>query len=444
MNKIAEDARSIFTAGVDAVRARPLVRREVQIDGDHMCVGEKSWSRNDFDRIIIIGAGKAATQMTAGLVEVIDGWLPYVGWINVPEGTEAPIPNITVHPARPAGRNEPSEAGVQGTQEIVQLVKNASSRDLCLALISGGGSALLPSPIKGITLEDKLNVTKFLSAAGANINELNTVRKQLSDVKGGGLLRACRAGELITMVLSDVLGDPLDLIASGPTVPDQSTVPDALAVLQRFDPNRTLPSNIYVALNNEPVTPSQITTRHHTFVIGNNAVAVDEAGIRAEGLGYNHAMQSANTSEGSAEEVGKHLAEMTLRMLREDADVDLPDQRRGTDSAFGRRSDPWTRRPKSTTRFGGVPTSARDRCQRRRVGSFCDLVGWNRRRRWSDRRSRRHSFPRRASTCRELGLDLADHLRRNDAYTFFEKTGGLLITGPTGTNVCDVRVVVVG
>jgi glycerate-2-kinase len=443
MKQLDQDARSIFNAGVDAVRARSLVRREVKIDGDFLCIGENCWSRKDFDRIIIIGAGKAATQMTAGLVEVIQSWSPYIGWINVPEGTVEPIAKITVHAARAAGLNEPSEAGVRGTQEILRMLRGATSRDLCIALISGGGSALLPAPIDGITLEDKLAVTRFLSAAGANINELNTVRKQLSAVKGGGLLRACRAGEMITIVLSDVLGDPLHLIASGPTVPDPSTAEEALAVLRRFDPNCKLPANIYGVLENHPRGSSPMTTRHHTFVIGNNAVAVDEAGIHAESLGYNHAMQSAKTCEGYAEEVGEHLAEMTLRMLRDDTGVDClitggePTVHLADEAIRGRggrnqqlvlaaykrlldsqmSNDEWDRLAILSGGTDGEdgPTDA--------AGAI--LSG---------------DVHRRAV---QLGLDVADHLRRNDAYSFFEKLGGLFITGPTGTNVCDIRVALV-
>ena len=127
---------------------------------------------------------------------------------------------IHLHAARPAGVNEPTPEGVAGALEILRLVESLGPDDLCLCLISGGGSALMPAPVEGITLADKLAVTRHLSAAGANIEQLNTVRKQLSRIKGGGLLRACRAGRLVSLIISDVLGDPLDVIASGPTVPD--------------------------------------------------------------------------------------------------------------------------------------------------------------------------------------------------------------------------------
>ena len=381
--------------------------------------------------------------MTEGLVEVIDGWLPHTGWINVPEGTEKPIKNVTVHPARPAGVNEPTEAGVEGTRQILKLAQDASSRDLLIALISGGGSALLPAPTSGITLEDKLAVTRFLSGAGADITELNTVRKHLSDVKGGGLLRASRAGRLITLVLSDVLGDPLDLIASGPTVTDSSTKADAIAVLEKFDRGRRLSPSIYRVLESDETTEVTPTSESHTIILGNNAVAVDEAGIRAESLGYNHAMQSATTCEGAAEDVGKLLAEMTVRMLRDEKQVDClitggePTVRLADESIRGRggrnqqlvlaayqylrganlRDDEWER---FAILSGG--TDGEDGPTDAAGAILCESV-------------------HRAAV--ERGLDVDEHLSRNDAYSFFEKAGGLLFTGPTGTNVCDLRVVVV-
>ena len=154
------------------------------------------------------------------------------GWVNVPEDCVRSLPYITLHGARPAGVNEPTEAGVAGARRILEIVNSLGPNDLCFCLISGGGSALLP--VEAITLADKQAVTKHLSGAGANIEELNTVRKQLSRIKGGGLARACRAGRLITLIISDVIGDPLDVIASGPTVPDSKTPQDALDVLERF------------------------------------------------------------------------------------------------------------------------------------------------------------------------------------------------------------------
>ncbi len=449
MADLRSDAISIWTAGVDAVRARSLVGRVVSVDDDRLRVDDQEWSRQDFDQILLVGAGKAATAMAEGFLDAVDRWLPIHGWINVPEGTVKELPGIRVHPARPAGVNEPTEMGVRGTEAILELVSSADPRDLCVALISGGGSALLPAPAAGITLEDKLAVTRRLSDSGADITELNTVRKQLSAVKGGRLWKRCRAGWLLTLVLSDVLGDPLDLIASGPTVPDDSTPQQALEVLRRYDPDRRVSPRVYRRLetprqDDAPSAPSPPLTN---LIIGNNALAVDEAGLQAERLGYNHAMNSARSGEGAAEQVGHHLATMAIEMLRgggtshrtdclitggEPTVTLAPAEMRGlggrnqqlalaayqTLAAAGLSETQWQRLAILSAGTDGEdgPTDA--------AGAVVDA-----------------HVHRRAV---EQRLDVTDALARNDAYHFFERAEGLFRTGPTGTNVCDLRVLLVG
>ena len=226
---------------------------------------------------------------------------------------------VRLHPARPAGINEPTAEGVHGTEEILRIVGSLGPDDLCFVLISGGGSALLPAPAPGVTLADKLAVTRHLSAAGANIAELNAVRRHLSRIKGGGLARACHAGRLFALIISDVPGDPLDVIASGPTVDNRSTPQDALDVLERYDGLRELPAVAAylqrLADNPAEALPAPPACRVTNLVIGNNALAVDAAGMAAERLGYSHAMIVAAEPEGTAESVGEHLAVMARTML---------------------------------------------------------------------------------------------------------------------------------
>ena len=145
MDSLKCDATSIWTAGVDAVRAKPLVRRSVQVCGDDLRIGDHRWSRDEFDRILVVGAGKAGTAMTEGLLEAIGPWLSIRGWVNVPEGTEASLPGVHIHPARPAGRNEPTEQGEAGAKQMLKMVESATERDLCIALISGGGQRTVAS-----------------------------------------------------------------------------------------------------------------------------------------------------------------------------------------------------------------------------------------------------------------------------------------------------------
>ncbi len=463
MTNLRQDAVEIWNAGVDAVRAEGLVHREVSVDGDRLVIGAQQWKRCDFDRVLVVGAGKAGAAMTRGLIASLGGWLPVSGWVNVPEGTEVakiingkPLSgNVHLHPARPPGINEPTAEGVIGTKQIIQKVSDAGQRDLCIALISGGGSALMPAPHPEISLADKLQVTQFLSGAGADIRELNTVRKHLSCIKGGGLLVACKAAELITLVLSDVLGDPLDLIASGPTVIDSSTPGQALEVLETYDLKKHLPESVYRALrlqmSNATRQPKVQTEdsevcRHTTLVIGNNAVAVDEAGIMAERRGYNHVMQSARQSEGTAEDVGRRLAEMAIHMLR-------PESATHRNDCLITGGEPIVKlAPEAIRGLGGrnqqlilsaYQTLLASDLSEREWQGLCLLSGG----------TDGEDGPTDAAgaildhevhqNARRQQLKPDEYLKRNDAYHFFEQTGGLLKTGPTGTNVCDVRVVVV-
>ena len=278
----------------------------------------------------------------------------------------------------------------------------------------------MPAPVEGITLADKLAVTRHLSAAGANIEQLNTVRKQLSRIKGGGLARACRAGRLVSLIISDVLGDPLDVIASGPTVADTSTPEAALDVLERSP--RARPASgprVFDYLESEAGTPTRPrpTCRVTNLIIGNNATAVDAAGMEAERLGYSHAMICADRSEGPAEEVGRHLAEMALHM------------RAGPGpNCLISGGEPVVKLVDASRRgLGGrnqqLVLAALERLAARRRRGHRAALRRDRRRRRPDRRRRRVLDASILAAAQQLGLDPADYLARNDAYHFFEPAG---------------------
>ena len=449
---------AIWHAAVAAVDSRRLVRDNVRVERPWLWVGGERLLLSDVRRILVVGAGKAGAGMAEGfegaLGEAVMAEKQVTGWINVPEDCVRPLKRIHLHAARPPGLNEPTPAGVQGAEQILQLVRSAADEDLCVCLLSGGGSALLPAPAAGITLADKQALARHLSAAGANIRELNAVRKQLSRIKGGGLARACRAGCLITLIISDVLGDPLEVIASGPTVPDPATPHEALDILRRFAAREAgISPRVFEFLTQAAEQPLQerahLRTRVVHRIIGNNAKAVDAAGAEAERRGYAHAMMAATQLEGQAEDVGRHLAEMADRMRREPGPDCLitggepvvqlaPPDRRGLGGrnqqlvlaaldrlirlAEGRAPEPATRNPLQALALlsGGTdgedgPTDA--------AGAMIDEAVF-------DAMCRQHMLPQ-------------DYLRRNDAYHFFQPLGALIKTGPTHTNVCDVRVAVV-
>lgn len=433
----------IWRAGLSAVDSQRLVRRALSLDGSTLVAGDLRLSLERIGRIAVVGAGKAGAGMATAIEGVLGpDWLARkhtVGWVNVPDDCVRHLDHVWLHGARPPGVNEPTAAGVLGAAEILRIVESLGPEDLCLCLISGGGSALLPAPVEAITLADKLAVTRHLSAAGATIEELNTVRKQLSRIKGGGLARACRAGWLVALVISDVPGDPLDVIASGPTVPDTSTARDALEILDRFEAKKAgISPAVFDFLERKTwIEHGPPSCRVTNLVIGNNATAVEAAAAEAVRLGYRPATESAARPEGLAEEVGCRLADLALAMRRT-AGADclasggepvvklVGAARRGRGgrnqqlvlAALTRLSD---RGPAGIAILSGGtdgedgPTDA--------AGAVVD-----------------ESIIQAAA---RKNLDPADYLVRNDAYHFFEPLGALVKTGPTHTNVCDLRVVVV-
>ena len=196
--QLREDARRIWWAGVQAVQPKNLIPQVVRLEDNCLWIEDRLLDLRQIERIVIVGAGKAGASMTLALESVLGNRLlqekDVRGWVNVPADCVQPTKKVVLHAARPAGLNEPTAEGISGTQEILRLVSELGPDDLCLCLISGGGSALLPAPISGLSLESKGVLTREISARGGSIQQLNTVRRELSNIKGGGLARACRAG----------------------------------------------------------------------------------------------------------------------------------------------------------------------------------------------------------------------------------------------------------
>jgi glycerate 2-kinase len=469
---LREHALCIWHAGVEAVRSERLVKQAVRVEGRWLHVGDERIDLTPIRRIAVVGAGKASAGMAAAIEEILlaptnAAKIDLIGWVNVPADCVRPLRHVHLHAARPAGLNEPTAEGVAGSVEMLRIVGSLSPDDLCLCLLSGGGSALLPAPVEGITLADKQQVTRHLSAAGANIRELNTVRKQLSRIKGGGLPRACRAGRLITLVISDVLGDPLDIIASGPTVPDTSTPAEALAVLERFGARETgVPPRVFEYLERRMASGGQLLASggrqppdgggHFAVnpsgglrpplaehvIIGNNAAAVEAAGDEAQRLGYCCVLDAAQTLEGQAEDVGGRLAQTALRMR---------DQ--GGPNCLISGGEPVVCLVEASRRgLGGrnqqlvlaaLEILAGDGMRNIALHNIALLSGGTDGEDGPTDAAGAVIDEHVLAKAQALGLDLADHLARNDAYHFFEPLDALIKTGPTHTNVCDLRVVVV-
>ncbi len=455
LSRISRDAIEIWQAGVEAVRADRVVEREVRCDRHTLSIQGDTWELDPKGRLIIVGAGKATFGMAKGLEAALQKLAPEIeriGWINVPEGTAVAPLDHRIHSceARPLGANEPTPLVMDGTQRILEMVADARPNDTVVCLLSGGGSALLCAPVLGVTLEDKLAVTQALSSNGASIEQLNLVRSALSRVKRGGLARSCNANQMITLVLSDVLGDPLETIASGPTVQaapiDRSGVSKMMMdIVQDY---KQIPVSVWRSLvvggireQQSPTSPTRLPVNNAHYVLANNATAVDAAGIEAVRRGYAYYMESSPRSEGSAEALGRSLANQCLQLAKHpeiqclitggEPNVVLPANRlRGKGgrnqhlvlAAFdelqrqGVQSDQLA---KLAILSGGTdgedgPTDA--------AGAWLDALVYER--------------------ALAAGLDSKDFLERCDSYNFFGQTDSLLKTGPTHTNVCDIRVAI--
>jgi hydroxypyruvate reductase len=448
--QLREDALAIWRAGVAAVDSERLVREHVRAAGDALYVDDEPIALEKDARVVVVGAGKAGAGMAAGLEaalgEELMSRVELSGWVNVPADCVRTLSRIKLHAARPAHVNEPTADGVFGAEQILKMVSRLTPRDVCICLLSGGGSALLPAP-EGVSLEGKLAITRLLSGAGANIEELNTVRKQLSRIKGEGLARACRAGRLVSLIISDVMGDPLDIIASGPTVANESTPQDAIEVLLRYG-GRDQPAAAKALEHLEEKSRAPHDARQagkpdvRNVIIGNNAAAVDAAGVEAEKRGYSHAMISARSSEGLADDVGRHLADMALSMRSQD----------GPDCLISGGEPVVKLAPSGERGLGGrnqqLALAALERLVAGDASSqpgegIALLSGGTDGEDGPTDAAGAIIDAQVIAEARRRRQDPAEYLRKNDAYHFFEPLGALIKTGPTHTNVGDLRVITV-
>ncbi len=429
-------AQAIWNAGVAAVNSERLVGESVQLDGDTLTIAGVRLCLPKTGRIAVVGAGKAGAGMAAGFERAVPSLLDRViGWVNVPADCVQQLSAIHLHAARPPGVNEPTEAGVEGTRQILSILKSLTEDDVCVVLISGGGSALLPAPRGGISLADKLAVTRLLMSGGATIDELNCVRRHLSDVKGGELVRHTCAKQIVSLIISDVVGDPLPVIASGPTVRDSSTPADALRVLEPFS-NR-VPSNVLSVLRDSKPQSEPDFDRVTTRLIGNNETALAACEMKARELGYSVINLGSNVT-GVAREVGQQLA-ARARSVRDGNPVQpvcilsggepvvqlVPEASRGKggrnqEVALAAASHLWSDPDGICVLSGGTdgedgPTDA--------AGGVVD-----------------HNT---VASAKALNLDPLEFLDRNNAYPFLQATESLLKTGPTHTNVMDLHVTLV-
>ncbi len=438
--KLRKDALKILDASLKAAGPAEAVRRHVRLHKDVLTAAGTKYRLASFEKIYVIGAGKATAAMALA-VERLLGKRITAGFINVKYGHTAPLKRIELNEC---GHPVPDEAGVRGAQRIAGIARQAGERDLVICLISGGGSALSPAPASGITLAEKQQTTKLLLACGATIHEINAVRKHLSELKGGQLARLCWPAQVLTLMLSDVIGDNLDVIGSGPTAPDESTFESALNILNNYGIVEELPPAVLRRLQEGaagriPETPKSGAPeleRTRNCVIGSNSLAVDAAREKARELGY-RALVLSTTIEGEARDVaGVHAAiareiHASGQPLRPPACIVSGGETTVTIKGRGKGGRNQEFALAAAREIAGLPrtvilsagTDGTDG-PTDAAGAFCD----------GDTVAR----------AREKGLDPAAFLRDNDSYRFFDSLDGLIRTGPTNTNVMDVRLVIVG
>jgi len=426
-------------AAVKAVDPKQIIKSKLNLKNSILYVGEHSFDLGRFKNVYVIGGGKASGLMANALEQVLGKHITR-GIVNVPRGDKAKTNIIKLHAA---SHPIPDETGVQGTTQMLKIAEKANEDDLIICLISGGGSSLMPLPRGEISVADKREITNALLKCGATINEINTVRKHISEFKGGWLAKKAYPATILNLILSDVLSDPLDFIASGPTVPDSTTFSDAVKVLKKYVLWNKTPKTVQKVLSDGekgliPETPKandDAFKKVFNVVVGNNRLASQTACKQLELDGLNTFLLTA-TLEGEARHVGTMLSSIASEMISSGNPVSRPagvvvggeTTVTVTGKGLGGRNqeialaatlklknvDGVVIASLSTDGIDG-PTDA--------AGAIVD--------------------GKTLKKAKKKGLIPEEYLSRNDSYNFFSKIGDLIFTGPTGTNVNDVSAIVV-
>lgn len=433
-------ARDILNASLEAVDPEEAVKRFVATSREKLLIGpDFELDLKAFRRVIIVGGGKASAPMAKAL-EALLGRRVERGVICVKYGHGIPLEKTEV---LEGGHPLPDGEGERAARRIIELLDSLEENDLVFSVISGGGSALLPAPAEGIALSEKQELTRRLLSVGATIHEMNAVRKHMSLTKGGNLMRWAHPASVINLMLSDVVGDDPDTIASGPFVPDRSTFGDVLGILERYGLVEDCPEAILRhmragAVGTIPETPKvgdEIFSRVRNVIVGSNIIALRAGAQRARELGYNTIVLSSCLEGDTSEAAAMHGAiAREIRSTGNPVPVPACVLSGGEttvvikgDGMGGRNQEFALSLVETASRIPGClmlsvgtdgtdgPTDA--------AGAMVDETTLGR--------------------AESLGLDYRAFLKRNDSYNFFRQLGDLIVTGPTRTNVMDMRVVLV-
>ena len=434
-----QHAELIFNAGLHAVAPGAAIKRFCKLNSEKFEVDGQSYDLSRFEKIFILGAGKAGASMGKALEDIL-GERISAGIITVKYAHLEKLERIRV---QEAGHPVPDQNGFDGAQNIFRLASLADEKTLVICLISGGGSALLPLPVEGVTLEDKQETTRVLLSCGATIHEINAIRKHLSLIKGGGLAKAVYPATLITLILSDVVGDDLDSIASGPSVPDSKTYADCQAIFKKYAITKDIPksvrrhieSGIAGNIAETPKPGQEFFRKTQNVIVASNFNALLKAKEKADELGYNTLILSSML-EGETREV----AAIHIAIAREIHSHGYPLQKPACLLSGG----------ETTVRIQGNGKGGRN--QEFALAAAIKMAGM------------KNSIVLSAGTdgtdgptdaagaivdgktverAVKAGLDPQQYLDNNDSYHFFDKLNDLLKTGPTHTNVMDLRIILI-
>jgi hydroxypyruvate reductase len=444
LDEMKRMGKAIFSKALSAVDPSKILKDGIRIEKDRLWIrieenSEMIFNLNTFNKIFLVGTGKASNSMAQAIEEFFGDRMTQ-GVITTKYGHLLPLKKTEIVEA---GHPIPDQKGYEGAKKIQSLLKESGSKDLVIFLLSGGGSALLPFPAGSIELKEKQEVTQLLLDCGADIKEINTIRKHISRIKGGWLARWAYPSTVIGFILSDVVGDQLDVIGSGPTVPDLSTFDEAWEILKKYGLLNKIASSIQKHLQlgkegkvEETPKPGDIVfERVYNSLIGSNILALRAAEKEAKSLGFNTLILSSSI-EGETREAARFHTAIAKEVISSGNPIPKPACiLSGGETTVTIKGNGLGGRNQEFALSGALEISGIEKVVLLSGGTDgtdgpTDATG----------AVADHTTIQRAKS---MGLDPKAHLENNDAYPFFQKLGDLLITGPTHTNVMDVRILLI-